>query len=55
MMRDTYNMEIKIKSSLSTDKQILIKKLLIDMCELANASWVNQKLTQTDLSLYIGL
>ena len=38
MMKDTYNMEIKIKSSLSTDKQILIKKLLIDMCELANAS-----------------
>ena len=38
MMKDTYNIEIKIKSSLSTDKQILIKKLLIDMCELANAS-----------------
>ena len=38
MMRDTYNLEIKIKSNSSIDKHILIKKLLIDMCELANAS-----------------
>ena len=38
MMKDTYNLEIKIKSNSSIDKHILIKKLLIDMCELANVS-----------------
>ena len=38
IMRNTYNIEIKIKSNSSIDKHILIKKLLIDMCELANAS-----------------
>ena len=38
MMKDTYNLEIKIKSNSSIDKHILIKNLLIDMCELANAS-----------------
>ena len=38
MMRDTYNIEIKIKSNSSIDKHILIKKLLVDMCGLANAS-----------------
>ena len=37
-MKDTYNIEIKIKSNSSIDKHILIKKLLVDMCELANAS-----------------
>lgn len=38
MMKNTYNIEIKIKSNSSIDKHILIKKLLIDMCELANVS-----------------
>ena len=52
-MKNTYDIEIKIKSSSSIDKNLLIKKLLVDMCELANASWVNQKLTRTDLNLYI--
>ncbi len=38
IMKDTYNLEIKIKSNSSIDKHILIKKLLIDVCELANVS-----------------
>ena len=38
MMKNTYNIEIKVKSNSSINKDILIKKLLIDMCELANAS-----------------
>ena len=38
MMKNTYNIEIKIKNNSSIDKHILIKKLLVDMCELANAS-----------------
>tara|TARA_B100000886_G_C20412132_1_gene487562 strand:+ start:250 stop:1236 length:987 start_codon:yes stop_codon:yes gene_type:complete len=37
-MKVTYNLEIKIKSNSSINKQILIKKLLIDLCELANSS-----------------
>ena len=38
MIKNTYNIEIKIKSNSSINKNILIKKLLIDLCELANAS-----------------
>ena len=38
MMKNTYNIEIKVKSNSSINKDILIKKLLIDICELANAS-----------------
>ena len=38
MMNNTYNIEIKIKSNSSINNNILIKKLLIDLCELANAS-----------------
>ena len=34
----TYNLEIEIKSNTQINKNILIKKLLIDICELANAS-----------------
>lgn len=37
-MRDkTYNFEIFIKSNSIVNKDLLIKKLIIDMCELANA------------------
>ena len=38
IMKNTYEIEIKIKSNSSIDKNLLIKKLLVDMCELANAS-----------------
>ena len=38
IINNTYDVEIQIKSNPSIDKQILIKKLLIDLCELANAS-----------------
>ena len=38
IMKNTYDIEIKIKSNSSIDKNLLIKKLLVDMCELANAS-----------------
>ena len=38
IINNTYDVEILIKSNPSIDKQILIKKLLIDLCELANAS-----------------
>ena len=37
-MKATYDLEVKIKSNSSINKQILIKKLLIDLCELANSS-----------------
>jgi DNA polymerase III subunit delta len=37
ILEDTYNLEIKIKSNNLVDKNILIKKLLIDLCNLANA------------------
>lgn len=37
ILNDTYNLEIKIKSNNLVDKNILIKKLLIDLCNLANA------------------
>jgi len=38
MQETTYNLELKIKSNAQADKNLLIKKLLIDICELANAS-----------------
>ncbi len=38
IINNTYDVEIQIKSNPLIDKQILIKKLLIDLCELANAS-----------------
>ena len=34
----TYNLEIEIKSNAQINKNILIKKLLVDICEMANAS-----------------
>ena len=38
IMKNTYDIEIKIKSNSSINKHVLIKKLLVDICELANAS-----------------
>ena len=35
---DIYNAEIKIKTTSTLDKNIIIKKLLVDICNLANAS-----------------
>ena len=37
IMSETYNLEIEIKSSPVVQKNILIKKLLVDICEQANA------------------
>ena len=37
IIKKTYDIEVKIKSSSSINIQILIKKLLIDLCVLANA------------------
>jgi len=41
VLKKTYNLEIKIKSNPIINKNILVKKLLIDVCELANTSIVN--------------
>ena len=38
MLNRTYNLEIIAKSNAQIDKKILIKKLLIDICSLANAA-----------------
>lgn len=38
ILNETYNIEIKIKSSSILNKKILLKKLLIDVCNLANAA-----------------
>ena len=35
ILKETYNLEIRIKSNSSYNSQILIKKLLIDVCDLA--------------------
>ena len=35
ILKQTYNLEFKIKSSSSYNNQVLIKKLLIDVCDLA--------------------
>ena len=38
MLKQTYDVELRIKSNSQVKQGILIKKLLIDMCRLANAS-----------------
>ena len=48
----TYDLEKKIKTNSLIEKDILIKKLLIDICSLANAQLINQKLIQIDQDLY---
>jgi len=37
MLNKTYDLEIKIKSNQTINKNILVKKLMVDICELANA------------------
>ena len=37
LLKKTYDLEIEIKSNALTNKNILIKKLLVDVCELANS------------------
>ena len=37
-MKTIYNIEIKIKTNSTIDKNIIIKKLIVDICNLANAS-----------------
>ena len=41
ILKKTYDLEIKIKSDPIINKDILVKKLLIDVCEMANTSTVN--------------
>ena len=38
ILEKTYKLEIKIKSNSYINKNVLIKKLMLDICELANAS-----------------
>ena len=38
ILNKTYNLELEIKSNSIVNKNILLKKLLIDICNLANAS-----------------
>ena len=35
-LSETYNLELRIKSNSLVDQGILIKKLIVDICELAN-------------------
>ena len=37
ILQKTYNLEIDIKSNPIINKNILMKKLIIDICEMANA------------------
>ena len=37
LLNRTYNLEIEIKSNVMINKNILIKKLVVDICELANS------------------
>ena len=41
VLKKIYDLEVKIKSNSIINKNILVKKLLIDVCELANTSIVN--------------
>ena len=38
ILNKTYDLEIEIKSNSTINKNILIKKLIVDVCLLANAS-----------------
>jgi len=38
VLNKTYNLEINLKSNSSINQKILIKKLIVDICEIANAS-----------------
>ena len=37
LLRQTYDLELKIKSNSFINHQVLIKKLMIDICAVANA------------------
>ena len=37
ILNETYKLEIEIKSNAMLNKNVLLKKLLIDICTLANA------------------
>tara|TARA_B100001093_G_scaffold515401_1_gene591653 strand:+ start:97 stop:1098 length:1002 start_codon:yes stop_codon:yes gene_type:complete len=41
VLKKTYDLEIKIKSDPIINKNILVKKLIIDVCELANTSIID--------------
>ena len=38
MLNETYSLEKKIKSAALINKEILLRKLVIDICDFANAS-----------------
>ena len=37
VLEKTYSLELSIKTNATINKDILIKKLLVDICDLANA------------------
>ena len=37
ILKKTYDLEIKIKSEAIIEKNILVKKLIVDMCNMANS------------------
>ena len=37
LLKKTYNLEINLKSSYPTNNSVLIKKLIVDICSIANA------------------
>ena len=37
MQQKTYDLELKIKSNSAINRNVLLKKLIVDICDLANA------------------
>ena len=37
MLNETYSLEIKIKTAAIINKEVLLRKLVIDICDLPNA------------------
>ena len=52
MLNKTYNLELKIKSNSLIDKNILLKNLIVDICNQANSQLKDQKLAEIDPNLY---
>ena len=52
-LKMTYISEIRLKSSYDINKKVLFKKLIVDICNLANAAWEALKLTQIVQGPYI--
>ena len=50
-LRKTYSIELRIKSNSSIDKNILMKNLIIELCNTASSSLRRLKLIETDQDL----